>query len=87
VTTAARREQPRSGVARRMAKIVGVGRTCDPVQVKKNGVDPQMVVDDEFGDDTARFSLMFAERRNKRWNGRMKGAGAFRFIKDCGKAV
>src|SRR6202035_941906 len=54
---------------------------------KKNGVDPQVLVD-EFGADTARLFMMFAAPPEQTLEWSDEGVhGAFRFIKRLWKAV
>jgi leucyl-tRNA synthetase len=79
--------QQRIAVSRADGKEVEIGGLVTMSKSKKNGVDPQVLVD-EFGADTARLFMMFAAPPEQTLEWSDEGVqGAFRFIKRLWKAV
>jgi len=79
--------QQRVAVLRADGKEVESGGLVTMSKSKKNGVDPQELVD-EFGADTARLFMMFAAPPEQTLEWSDEGVqGAFRFIKRLWKAV
>ncbi len=79
--------QRRVAVLRADGKEVESGGVVTMSKSKKNGVDPQLLVD-EFGADTARLFMMFAAPPEQTLEWSDEGVqGAFRFIKRLWKAV
>jgi leucyl-tRNA synthetase len=79
--------QHRVAVLRADGKEVQSGGLVTMSKSKKNGVDPQVLVD-EFGADTARLFMMFAAPPEQTLEWSDEGVqGAYRFIKRLWKAV
>jgi leucyl-tRNA synthetase len=82
-----RTTQRRIAVLRADGKEVESGGVVTMSKSKKNGVDPQVLVD-EFGADTARLFMMFAAPPEQSLEWSDEGVqGAFRFIKRLWRAV
>jgi leucyl-tRNA synthetase len=74
-------------VLRTDGRVVESGGVVTMSKSKKNGVDPQALVD-EFGADTARLFTMFAAPPEQTLEWSDEGVqGAYRFIKRLWKAV
>ena len=79
--------QQKVAVLRSDGEEVEIGGLVTMSKSKKNGVDPQVLVD-EFGADTARLFMMFAAPPEQTLEWSDEGVqGAFRFIKRLWKAV
>jgi leucyl-tRNA synthetase len=79
--------QQKVAVLRSDGEAVEIGGLVTMSKSKKNGVDPQVLVD-EFGADTARLFMMFAAPPEQTLEWSDEGVqGAFRFIKRLWKAV
>jgi leucyl-tRNA synthetase len=79
--------QQRVAVLRADGKEVQSGGLVTMSKSKRNGVDPQVLVD-EFGADTARLFMMFAAPPEQTLEWSDEGVqGAYRFIKRLWKAV